>query len=141
MECRSFPKTEPRQKLLAALFSKARELGIEGDDLRKNIAPEVIKKRLSKASSQEIFKVLDHIMGLYTKTGYIEFESSKAGLIAELCAAARERWGDDYEKPLKAFINSHGFKGTLTHVKFMNVTDLKAFKDRIKELNRTEGIS
>lgn len=139
MECRRFPKTEPRQRLLAALFSKAREMGIESEELREELAPTVIKKRLSEASSQEIFRLLEHITGIYRKTGYKKFESSKAGLVEELKAAARARWGEDFDKPLKAFINSHGYKGTVTHYKFMKVADLKAFKDRLKELNRQEG--
>lgn len=140
MECRSFPKTEPRQKLLAALFTKARDLGIEGEDLRENIAPEVIKKRLSDASSQELFKVLEHITGLYKKAGYQKYESSKAGLLIELEDAARARWGEAFKEPLLKFINSHRAR-TVTHYKWLNVAYLKEFKNRIKELNRSEGIS
>lgn len=140
MRCSSFPKTEPRQKLLAALFTKARDMGIESDELRENIAPGVIRKRLSEATTQEIFRVLDHLTKLYTRKEYKNYESSKAGLLNELLDAARARWGQDFEKPLRVFINSHGFKGTVTHFKFMKVTELKAFKTRILELNRQDGI-
>ena len=140
MECRSFPKTEPRQRLLASLFAKAREFGIESTELRENIAPAVINKRLSESSSGEILKVLEHVMKIYRLSGFQKFESSKAGLLLELEAAARARWGDEFKKSLIAFINSHALKGTYTHYRFMAVTDLKAFKDRIKELNRQEGI-
>lgn len=136
MECKSFPKTEPRQKLLMSLFAKSRQLGIEPDELRETIAPEVIKKRLSEASAKELFLVLDHVTKLYMESGYQEFESSKAGLILELESIARERWGEDFTKSLNAFINSHSHKGTRKHYKFLPVADLKAFKDRLKELNR-----
>lgn len=140
MECKSFPKTEPRQKLLAALFCKARDMGIDGEVLREEIAPAVIKKKLSEATSKELFRVLEHVTGLYKKTDFKKFESSKAGLVLELEGAAHARWGEDFKASLLAFINSHGFKKTLTHYKFMKVTDLKAFKERLKDLNRQDEI-
>lgn len=139
MECKSFPKREPRQKLLAALFTKAREIGIENEELREEIAPQLLKKRLSEASSQELFRVMEHITGFYTGgSGYKKFESSKAGLLHELEDAARARWGEDFKKSLLAFINSHALKGTYTHYKFMKVAELKAFKERLKELNKKD---
>ncbi|WKZ32942.1 MAG: hypothetical protein QY316_00620 [Thermodesulfobacteriota bacterium] len=139
MECKSFPKTEPRQRLLQSLFAKARQYGIESDELRERIAPSVIGKRLSEASSKELFKVLDHVTKIYMQSGYQKFDSSKTGLLLELEAAARARWGEEFKKPLLAFINSHGLKGAYTHYRFMKVAELKAFKERIKELNKKEG--
>lgn len=138
MECKSFPKREPRQKLLAALFAKARDFGIEGDELRERIAPAVINKRLSDATTQELFKILEHVTGLYKKSGYKKFDSSRQGLIQELEEAARVRWGEEFRKPLIAFINSHRGK-TVTHYRFMRIAELKAFKDRIKELNKRDA--
>ncbi len=137
MECRSFPKKEPRQKLLAALFLKAREMGIESEYLRDELAPKVIGRRLSVASSQDIFKLLEHITGIYGRSGYKNFESSKAGLIEELKSAARARWSEGFEKPLNAFINAN--RPAKTHYRFLNVAALKAVKERIKELNRQDA--
>ena len=136
MECKSFPKTEPRQKLLKSLFAKARQLGIESDELREKIAPQVITKRLSEASTKELFVVLDHMTRLYMQSGYQKFESSRPGLILELESIARERWGEEFAKSLNAFINSHAQKGARRHYRFLPVPDLKAFKNRLKELNR-----
>ena len=51
------------KKLLAALFAEAKKLGIEQDVLRNEIAPAVIKKRLSMASGQEILRVIEHVTG------------------------------------------------------------------------------
>lgn len=139
MECKSFSKREPRQKLLAALFAKARDFGIEGERLREEIAPAVIKKRLSEASTQELFKILEHVTKLYRGSGYKKFDSSRQGLIQELEEAARVRWGEEeFKKPLIAFINSHRGK-TVTHYRFMKIAELKAFKDRIKELNKRDA--
>lgn len=130
-------KRPARQKLLCAVFAEAKKKGIDADFLREEIAPNVIRKRLSSASSPELIKILEHITG---KNGKVKkYDSSVDGLVTELMDAARARWGEDFDKPLKAFINSHGFKGTLTHYSWMSVTDLKAFKERIKELNRQEG--
>lgn len=137
MECRSFPKKDPRQKLLAALFARAREMGIESEELRDELAPTVIKKRLSEASSRDIFKLLEHVTGVYTKTGYMKYASSKAGLLDELKDVARERWGEGFERSLNAFVNAN--RPAKTHYRFLGVAALKALKERIRELNRRDG--
>jgi hypothetical protein len=55
--------TMNRNSCLAALFSKAKEKGIDQEMLRETIAPGIIKKRLSKASEIEIVRVIAHIEG------------------------------------------------------------------------------
>ena len=140
-------------KLLAALFAEAKKLGIDQEVLRNEIAPAVIKKRLSMASGQEIVRVIEHVTGRsnpprppfakggMSKTpplekgdrGGFRYESSKAGLLQELEDIARERWGESFAKSLNAFVNAN--KETQTHYKFLSVTSLKAIKERIKELN------
>lgn len=130
----------PKQRLLAALFTKGAKLGLDADTIRNQITPEVIKKRLSEAEPREIVRVIEHMTGLY-KSRPKKYESSKAGLIEELEDAAKSRWGAAFEQSLNAFINSHAYKGTKTHYKFMSVTDLKAFKDRLVQLNRVEQIT
>lgn len=67
---------------------------------------------------------------------YKRYESSRAGLIEELKDAARARWGADFEKPLNEFV-SHN-RPCRTHYRFLDVTALKAIKERIKELNAKE---
>ena len=129
----------PKQRLLAALFTKGAKLGLDADTIRDDVAPTVIGKRLSEASPREIVRVIEHMMDPY-KCRPKKYESSKAGLIEELEDAARARWGASFEQSLNAFINSHAYKGTKTHYKFMSVTDLKAFKDRVVVLNRAENI-
>lgn len=129
----------PKQRLLAALFTKGAKLGLDADTIRNQITPEVLKKRLSEAEPREIVRVIEHMTGLY-KSRPKKYESSKAGLIEELEDAAKARWGASFEHSLNAFINSHAFQGTKTHYKFMRVTDLKAFKDRLVQLNRAEHI-
>lgn len=130
----------PKQRLLAALFTKGAKLGLDADTIRDQITPEVINKRLSEAEPKEIVRVIEHMTGLY-KSRPKKYDSSKAGLIEELEDAARARWGVAFEQSLNAFINSHAFQGTKTHYRFMRVTDLKAFKDRLVELNRAENIT
>lgn len=137
-------KREKRNRLLAALFVKADKTGIEQEFLRDTIALNIIGKRLSKASSKEIFKVLEHLVKLnppqspFSKGGseaggFKRYEPSSKGLMEELTDVAKARWGEDFQKPLNAFINSH--RKTPTHYKFLNVTSLKAFKERLKQLN------
>ncbi len=54
-----------RKRLLAALFVKAGNHGIEADELREDIAPAVIGKRISKASPREIVRLIEHVTKLY----------------------------------------------------------------------------
>lgn len=139
-----------KQKLLAALFAEAKKVGIEQDTLRNEIAPAVIKKRLSAASGQEIIRVIEHVTakgqgsGVRDQltdhrpptTGHRRYDSSKSGLLQELEDAARERWGDGFAKSLNAFVNAN--RPTQTHYKFLSVTSLKALKERIREMNRKD---
>ncbi len=141
-----------RKRLLAALFVKAGNHGIEADELREDIAPAVIGKRISKASPRELVKLLDHVTKLYhrpaatppesplarggLKGGAPEpkyYPSSRPGLVEELTDAARARWGEDFEKPLNEFVNHN--RPVRTHYKFLGVAALKAVKERIKEMN------
>ena len=134
---------EKRNRLLAALFSQAKKKGIQGDELRDVIAPGLIGKRLSEATMQEIVRVIEHLSGENSNGQRAmgnekKYASSRAGLIEELADAAKERWGEDFEKPLNAFINSHRrLKAfTITHYRFLNVTWLKGIKERLREMNR-----
>jgi hypothetical protein len=136
---RQVKKEDKRAMLLRALFAKSRDLGISADQLRDEIAPEVIKKRLSAASAPEIARLLDHITkpAPRGKGGGFKYPSSKHGLIRELEDAACDRWGEGWPLALNAFINAN--RTARTHYKFLNVSALKAVKDRIKELNSKEG--
>lgn len=134
---------ETRQRLLAALFSKALKAGICAETLRDDIAPAVIKKRVSEATAQELCRLIDHVTGimnpsLSSKDGRFRHDSSRAGLIEEIKDAARERWGAEFEKSLNAFINANW--PAKTHYRFLGVSALKALKKRIAELNRQDGV-
>lgn len=145
-----------RQKLMGALFCEAQKKGINAETLRNDIAPSIIGKRLSKASAQEIIKLIEHVTGRanpprppfvkggMSKTpplekgdkGGFRYESSKSGLIQELEDVARARWGDGFAKSLNAFLNAN--RETQTHYKFLSVTSLKAIKERLREMNRSD---
>lgn len=129
---------ETRQGLLAALFSEAIKAGINSETLRNEVAPAVIGKRLSEAGPRDLMKMLDHVTRI-TDPKSQRWRSSHAGLVEEIKNLARARWGTEYEKPLRAFINSHGYKGTATDPSFMDIANLKAFKKRLIELNRQDG--
>ncbi|OGC00125.1 hypothetical protein A2V82_16435 [candidate division KSB1 bacterium RBG_16_48_16] len=151
-----------KEKLLAALFAEAKKVGVDQETLRNEVAPAVIKKRLSMASAQEVLRVIEHVTGksqpprpsgtppylrrgaksklssppILGGVGVVRYESSKSGLLQELEDVARERWGEGFAKSLNAFINAN--REIQTHYKMMGVTGLKALKERIKEMNRKE---
>lgn len=131
-----------RNKLLAAVFAKAAKMGISQEEVRDDIAPSIIKKRLSEADNKEVFRVLEHVVKLQgqrvreSEGQRKRYEPSRKGLLQELEDAAKQRWGSGFERPLSAFINSH--LKTPTHYKFLNVGFMKAVKERLKELNELD---
>lgn len=151
---RGAASSAPTRNLLAGLFAEANKLGIDQETLRNEVAPAVIKKRLSMASGQEILRVIEHITGrrggacsarltgVQQATGARQaaplqkYESSKSGLLQELEDVAKARWGDDFSKSLNAFVNAN--REIPTHYKMMGVAGLKALKERIKEMNRKD---
>jgi hypothetical protein len=54
---------DPRSLKLAALFAEAGKRGIEADQLRNEIAPAQLGKRLSAASETELGRLLRHLTG------------------------------------------------------------------------------
>lgn len=139
-------RKDPRSRLLSALFSKSLKAGIAAEKLRNDIAPDVLGKRISEASAQELFKLIEHITGLYPAIGErpigsikdnrFKYFSSRTGLIEELEDSARARWGADWERSLNSFINSN--RKAPTHWKFLRVADAKAVKERLKEMNERD---
>ena len=128
-----------RQKLLAALFAETKKKGIDAEFLRDVVSQNIISKRLSEATPQELVKVLEHITQdtrLKTQDSRQSYESSKTGLLQELEDIARARWGEGFQSSLNAFVNSH--RQTPTHYRFLPVTDMKAVKERIREMNKNE---
>lgn len=71
--------TKGRNRLLAALFSQAMKKGIGSEELREVIAPNVIRKRLSKASPQEIVRVIEHLAGGKTTPFNSPFKKGDSG--------------------------------------------------------------
>lgn len=118
-----------RRRLLAALFAEATRRGIEGEDLRDVIAPGLIRKRLSEASAREIYKVLEHVAGK-RRPSRPRYESSIEGLRKEVADLARERFGEDYERPLNALCRKFG----VGHYRWLNVATAKAIRERLKQL-------
>ncbi len=126
-----------RCRILQALFAEAKSRGIGMDMLRDEIAPEALGKRLSQAGAQEIARLLDHIKG-NTKSEirnpkWQKYESSRAGLLAEVRDLAIERFGQDFIVPLNnlcaRFGESDGYRK-------MRIAALKELKRRLKELQR-----
>lgn len=142
---------DPKEALRGALFAEAKKLGIGQEQLRNEIAPNVIGKRVSKASETELNRLIVHITGkpprpsatppILGGAGVIRFESSKEGLIQELESHATVRWGEDFSASLNKFANKfiNRKSGVLTPYKMLRVASLVAVKDKIKELNRERG--
>lgn len=118
-----------RRRLLSAVFAEAKKRGIDAGFLRDEVAVNICGKRLSQAQPKELMKLIEHL----TDKKASVYPSSRAGLVAELKDAAMARWGEDWERTLNQFINSH--RKTPTHFHFLGIADLKAMKERLKELN------
>jgi gentisate 1,2-dioxygenase len=133
-------KKNTKQKLLAALFAEAAKLGIDSETLREDIAPDLIEKRLSKATPQEVFRVIEYITGKGNpksrmRNQKFKYESSREGLLQEIKDLAVERFGEDYIVPLNnlcsRFGESDGYRK-------MKIAGLKELKRRLIELQRED---
>ncbi len=118
-----------RSSILGALFCAAQERGIPAEQLRDEIAPGLINKRLSAASEQEIKLVLTHIAGPMKKRrpshqSHGSYASSMQGLRAEICDLARARWGDAWSSSLNNLCRKFG----VDHYNFLNFAHGKAVK-------------
>ena len=128
-----------RYKLIRAVFARAKELGIDQETLRDDIAFAVIGKRLSKATAPEIARVIDYIT---RKAGTRKpetanrkrYESSRQGLIEEIKDIAKARFGDEYAHPLNAFCARFGEPDGFRR---MRVDQMKRVKQRLLELQET----
>ncbi|MBI4652243.1 hypothetical protein HY745_13415 [Candidatus Desantisbacteria bacterium] len=133
------PTNQSHNRLLSAIFAEAKSACIDSDLLRNSIAPAIIKKRMSAATNRDLFILLTHLKTKNNKPWKEslkpKFDSSRSGLIKELESVADARWGEGFEKSLNAFINSNNKDNILKHYKFLNISTLKAIKNRIKELN------
>ena len=123
-----------RDRLLAALFAEAKKKNIDAEFLRDVIAKNIIGKRLSEASPQELMKVLEHVTGKHGRNcqeetpdstkGVKKYESSRKGLIEELKDIAEERYGNDFEMPLNNLCKQFG----VLRYQWLDMRHLKAVK-------------
>ena len=148
-----------RIEIIKTLFGRAKELGIDAETLRDDIAPAVIGKRISEANNYELGKVIDYITqragrkptpaplpgGESTPSGfachpsrgeYKKYPSSRKGLLDEVRDLAIERYGqEEYAERLNNLCARFGEKDGYHK---MRVAGLKRLKERIKELNRSD---
>ena len=143
-----------KYKILKALFSEAKRLGIDQETLREDVAPGVINKRLSAATPQEVARVLVYIHNRHgipeptpnpsqegnnpkseIQNPKLRYESSRAGLLEEIRDLAIARFGEDYALPLNAFCARFGETDGFRR---MRVSQMKRVKQRLKELQQED---
>ena len=146
--------------MLQALFAEAKKLGISQETLREDVAPGVINKRLSAATSQEVARVLVYIHNrhgipdgenpkseivrlsahdevrspIQSGTKFKRYESSRAGLLEEIRDLAIARFGEDFVRPLNALCERFGVEG----YRSMRVSQAKAVKATLIRLQRED---
>ncbi len=133
----------PKATILKALFSEAKKLGIDQETLRDDIAPAVINKRLSAASSAEVARVLVYIHNRHgvpenpkseIRNPKLQYESSRRGLLQEVADLAKQRFGDDFVRPLNALCEKFKVEG----YRSMRVSQAKAVKATLIRLQRED---
>ena len=109
------------------------QLGMDDDTYR-----EMLKNLTGKTSSKDLTpfefdRVMRHLRRLgfrYRKKG--GFESSRKGLIEEIEALARERWGEGFERPLNSFCTCF----EVEHYRWLDVRHAKAVKKALLRMRR-----
>ena len=136
-----------KYKILKALFAEAKKLGISQETLREDIAPGVINKRLRECSPQEVARVLVYIHNRHgvpdcrdtehrvpTGGNGIRYESSRRGLLQEVSDLAKQRFGEDFVRPLNALCERFKVEG----YRSMRVSQAKAVKATLIRLQRED---
>ena len=126
--------------MLGKLFIEAQERGIDQQELRNDIVPSLIGRRLSAASEKQIGLVLEKITGkAHSAKGRgfkphapsaMPYASSIQGLKDEICDLAKARWGDAWELPLNNFCLRFGIK----RWQWLDVSHGRAVKDVLLRL-------
>lgn len=138
------PNIKPkRNAMLGKLFIEAQERGIDQQELRDDIVPALIGRRLSAASEKQIGLVLAHIAGPMKKRGQgpgsrsqgeqQKYASSMQGLKEEICDLAKARWGEAWELPLNNFCLRFGVK----RWQWLDVRHGRAVKDVLVRMQGT----
>lgn len=118
--------------MLGALFCAAAERGISQEQLRDEIAPGLIGRRLSAADERQIADVLRHITGPAVRSQRSEkfkYASSMQGLRQEIQDLAKLRWGEAWSGSLNNLCRKFG----VDHYNFLDIRHAKEIK---KWLNR-----
>ena len=122
--------------MLGKLFITAAEHGISQEQVRDEIAPGLIGKRLSAASESEISQVLEHITGRrYRNHPHPkQYPSTMQGLKDEIRDMAKVRWGSsDWENSLNNLCRRFG----IDHYLFLDMRHGKAVKQRLIDWTKT----
>ena len=118
-------------------------MGISQETLREDIAPGLLNKRLSKCSPQEVAKVLVYVHnkhGIAETTDYTDYtekkryEPSRKGLLQEVADLAKQRFGEDFVRPLNSLCERFKVEG----YRSMRVSQAKAVKATLIRLQRED---
>jgi hypothetical protein len=139
-----------RHTMLGKLFIEAQERGIDQQELRDDIVPALIGRRLSSANEKQISLVLNHIAGPVKRrtkdegrreptrdASWKRYDSSIAGLKQEITDLAKARWSDAWELPLNNFCLRFGVK----RWQWLDVSHGRAVKDVLIRLQNAGATS
>ncbi len=119
-----------KNECLKKVFATAKELKIDTDTLRDDIAPSVTGKRLSTCTAVEVVKVIDHLQNYNKPVERKKYDSSLKGLKEEIADIALARFGPEFEGPLNALCK----KFNVTHYKWLKVSQAKEIKKTLTRL-------
>ena len=122
-------KKDLRALKLGALFAEAKKRGIDGEQLRSDIAPGQLGKRLSKASAIEIQKLIDYIAG--GSPGPRTPDPGPSRYNRPLMNGFKERYDDLGIRP------GYATPAQLRMIEsmWMDVSRMRTFHDRVTALN------
>lgn len=128
-------ESDGRKRLLAVLFAETKKKGIDAEFLRDTVSQNIIAKRLSEATPQEIVRVLEHITqksGVRSQESGKRYESSLNGLKKEICDIAQKRFGLGWDPPLNALCKRLG----VVKWQWLDLRHAKAMKETLIRLER-----
>lgn len=121
-------------------------MGISQETLREDIAPGLLGRRLSQCTAGEAIRVLVYIHNRHGVPealspaggglggGIKQYESSRRGLLQEVADLAKQRFGEDFVRPLNALCERFKIEG----YRSMRVSQAKAVKATLIRLQRED---
>ncbi len=131
-------KGRGRAGLIAACFAEAARRGIDAEALREEVAPGIIRTRLSRANEVQLARLLKHLKGADWRAAPRKREPpSMEGLRREIEDLARQRFGNErWDEKVNRLAERMFERVGVDHWRWLDMWHTKELKKALVRLER-----